>query len=399
MPQLSFQKPTDQPTGKNRLLGSLRQLFADPDLTECYMVVAFAKVGPLLRLRDEIVAWGRANKKIRAIIGVDEQGTSTDALQFAIDYFTEAYVAHHSGAFSPTFHPKLYAFVGQKKATAFIGSNNLTVGGTESNFEMNLRIDLQLPAEAALWAEIVGSYHDAIKAALRLDRPLLTQLEGCGLVLSETAIRSRRKKATTTTGTPPTTPAPVFPSIQFSPPSAIPRKPVPTNTPPTGPAVGAPTTLLAVAAQAFVIQIVLPATSELRLSKNAVDQNPLFFGWPFLGSTTPKKAKNPAYPQRVPDPVVDLRVFDKASKEVERHPAWHLNLVYYTKKSEIRITFPKLRTTVPDNSILVMRESTRCDYEMEIYVPGSVDYQQYLSRCNQNMPSGGKANPRRFGWI
>ena len=48
-----------------------------------------------------------------------------------------------------TFHPKIYLFKGENYAEAFIGSNNLTVGGTEKNFESAVQLMLEIPLDDA----------------------------------------------------------------------------------------------------------------------------------------------------------------------------------------------------------------------------------------------------------
>jgi hypothetical protein len=50
---------------------------------------------------------------------------------------------------------------------------------------------------------------------------------------------------------------------------------------------------------------------------------------------------------------------------------------------------------------MVMQQSPTVgvDYEIEIFVPGNPDFNKYLSVCNQEMPSGGKVTPRKFGWL
>ena len=155
--------------------------------------------------------------------------------------------------------------------------------------------------------------------------------------------------------------------------------------------------------QALVIQIVPHHNGEVFLSKGAANQNPAFFGWPFTGQTIPKKPENPSYPQRTPDPVVDLKVYDPSGKLVIRHATFNLNTVYYEKKSEIRITVPPdVVKAVPAGSVMVMRqaaEQQNLDYDVDIYVKGSPQYNEYLGVCNQTMPSGGKAKARRFGWL
>src|SRR5207244_789767 len=142
-------------------------------------------------------------------------------------------------------------------------------------------------------------------------------------------------------------------------------------------------------AEALVMQVRPHHNGEIFLSKRAIDQDPAFFGWPFIGRSTPKKSTNPSYPQRVPDPVVDIRVINAAGAELARHDRWALNTVYYSTKHEIRITVPpSVCRALPDFSILVMRLGASIDYEMDFYMPGSADYTTYLNTCNQTMPSG-----------
>jgi hypothetical protein len=169
--------------------------------------------------------------------------------------------------------------------------------------------------------------------------------------------------------------------------------------------VGVPTKKVAmnVSAEALVIQIVPHHNGEVFLSKIAVDQNPEFFGFPFTGKTIPKKPQNPSYPQREPDPVVDLKVHGKTSTPVVHHPNYALNTVFYEAKSEIRITVPPdVVKNTPEYSILVMRqgaEGAECDYEMDIFPPDNPQFNDYLDVCNQTMPSGGKPKPRKMGWL
>jgi hypothetical protein len=78
-------------------------------------------------------------------------------------------------------------------------------------------------------------------------------------------------------------------------------------------------------------------------------------------------------------------------------------MVFYEAKSEIRITVnPELAREIPSHSILVMskpEEIADNDYEMDIYYPGSEQFQGYLTVCNQTLPSGGADKPRKMGWL
>src|SRR5690606_29155885 len=106
------------------------------------------------------------------------------------------------------------------------------------------------------------------------------------------------------------------------------------------------------AAEALVIQVVPHHNGEVFLSKRAVDQNPDFFGWPFTGLTVPKLMGRPAYPQRIPDPVVNLRVYDAAGTVTHSLDNYGVNTVYYSPKSEIRITITKpIADAIPEYAI------------------------------------------------
>jgi hypothetical protein len=140
MARVQILNPNDQPTGKWRLINELRCCLVSDDYHSLLMAVAFAKTGPLLRLQAEIDQWLANGKKICSIFGVNHRNTSKQALEFALAKFTQAHILFHSDDF--TYHPKMYLFVGRQKCKFFIGSHNLTVGGTETNWESGTELIL-----------------------------------------------------------------------------------------------------------------------------------------------------------------------------------------------------------------------------------------------------------------
>ena len=402
MAQISFLKPTDQPTNKVRLINELKLQLANADFSDFSIVVAFAKLGPLQRLSKAIDQWILSSKTIRAVIGIDLNGTSKQALEYALSHFTETHVAHVGTSFSsPTFHPKMYLFSGPSKAIAYIGSNNLTVGGTETNLETYIKLILDLPVDDHTMTDLVDCWTDALKVSVKLTPSFLTQLASAGYLLDET------QKSGTRSGGSSKSPGQQSVAIQFPPIQVIPPSPIPVPAKGLLPKKPKTTPILlpapVIGAQGLAIQIVPHHNGEVFLSKLAVDQNPSFFGWPFSGQTVPKKKSNTPYPQRIPDPVVDLRLFDANGLLIVQHNPFNLNTVYYEPKSEIRITVPQdIVQNTPPLSVMVMREISATgthDYEIEIWIPGSQQYTTYVGICNQIMPSGGTAIPRRFGWI
>lgn len=407
MVAFSIINPIDQPTGRKRLLGELKTALQDKRFTSLYIIVAYAKSGPLLRLQSLIESWRTAGKDIHAILGVDQQGTTAQALDFAISKFTSAYVTQEP---SLTFHPKIYAFIGPSDARLFIGSHNLTVGGTETNFEAGVQLDFDLVSNPLLlqpfwdsWAELMPPVCPATKP---LTRALLTTLMSDGSVLDE-IVAQRRK--TVSSPAYPAPPKPPKSGLAVRPPSALPRrKPIkPVNTAVSAvPAAQAaavasvPADLVSFGAQGLAIQIKPHHNGEIFLSVTAALQNPAFFRWPFTGLTVPKKPGNPAYPQLTPDPIVSVTVYGAGLAPHLILPNYPLNTVYYSKKSEIRITAKPLFGVVPDYSIMVIQNSDviGIDYDIIIHRPDSPDFSLWLSACNQTMPGGGQA-PRKFGWF
>jgi len=405
MPVISFQKPTDQPTKTKRLLEEFKLNLTSPSFKEFRIVVAFAKKGPLLKLKNIFQAWLSAGKKIYAIFGIDECGTSYQALNFAHSLFSEVYIAHlPKGLFNPTFHPKFYMFSGETKAIAYLGSNNFTTGGLETNFESHVKFELNLPSEKPLFDDLSSYWSDAKKISRLLDSSFLAELKENDLLMDEERSRkvSTEQKATKAA----TKNSLNFPTIQIFPPSAIPKDVV---TPPrektlVKKAEKTSTSLPQGVFQALIIQIVPHHNGEVFLSKIAVDQNQEFFGFPFSGRTMPKNPSNPSYPQLLPDPIVNITVFDKTGRKVFSHDNFPLNTVYYEKKSEIRITVPSdVVKLCPEYSIMMMKRanigSEDYDYDIEIYIPGSTSYSNFLPICNQTMPSGGRSQARMFGWL
>lgn len=415
MVDISIINPLDQPTGRIRLLNELRNGINDNRFSSLKAVVAFAKSGPLLRLQSDIAKQKVSGFRIEAVIGIDQFGTSAQALKFALDNFDAIYYTREPGR---TFHPKIYIFEGPLFARVFVGSNNLTVGGTETNFESSICLDFSLPGDTAalapfrnLWDELMPP---GCPATTVLTSSLLEDLIADGTVLDERAMRPTGASPATS-GT--RAPRPPRSGLGVVPPSALPAKKatrattggrtssttgsaavVPATTPFTAPATAIPPS--STAAQALVIQIKPHHNGEIFLSVTAALQYPSFFSFPFNGKTTPKRAGNPSYPQLTPDPIVNITVLDASPTPILNLNSYALNTVYYETKSEIRITASPLIGVVPQYSVMIMSKGSApgIDYEIIIHTPSSPDYASWVATCNQQMPGGGSI-PRKFGWI
>ena len=394
--KLRIQAPSAQPTGAWRLLDDLESALGRCHFDTLRIVVAFAKVAPMRKLEGALRAFHGSGGTVQCVFGVDQKGTSREALDYALRHFDSVRVARSTGRYASTFHPKVYILAGSRSAEIWVGSNNLTVGGTELNPESLVHLTLSLPEDQEQMREAIALWEDAVSISAPLDSPLLRELCNLDIVQSEAVISREPPRHT---HSPVDFANSIFPALRQAPPRPLPPKRhlVP------GVSDGDPLSRAMTGPLALVIQVRPHGNGEVFLSKTAVDQNPVFFGWPFTGKTVPKFAKNPAYPQRDPDPVVSIQVVDETGALTIRHDSFGLNTVYYTRKSEIRITVPlDVVQHTPEFSILMMSTTNRddgYDYHLVFYVPGSESYRQLLAACDQTMPSGGQASPRRFGWL
>ena len=407
MPKIRFIRPLDQPIGTHRLLEDLIDLLNNTDYYEFLIISAYAKVGPLYRLSPYIKKWRNEGKTIKAIFGIDQQGTSYEALDFSLTNFNEIYITQEPKI---TFHPKAYIFNGASNTRAFIGSNNLTVGGTERNFEATIDIELDTRDDTSIITQLREYWEDllpdACHATRLLDRDYLEELLEDEDIIDEKRMRERYQVSETKRSTPKRKPR--HSQLKLKPASFLPKIDIPklVNKREEGYAVTTETlrpdraSVTSPIAAGLAMQIIPHHNGEIFLSVSAVHQYPSFFGWPFTGKTTPKKSNNPAYPQRIPDPIVNITVYGQSEDPVKVLNSFSLNTIYYSTKSEIRITASPLVSVVPEYSIMVMELSQTygIDYDITIYRPDNQNYLTWLNTCNQQMPGGGRTS-RRYGWF
>jgi len=389
VPRLSFIHPLDQPLGRRRLLKELRAALKNQRHKRLRIAVAWAKSGPLLRLKDDLEAWNLRGGRAELIVGIDQRGTSIEALELALKLFDKVYVTRDKRI---TFHPKIYLFTGPTIAMLIIGSNNLTVGGTESNFESAVVVEVDALQEKSLLADLESSLDSLLPtncaATFPLNVTVLAELRKQGRILPEKLL-STGSAGASGAGEKPS-------ALNILPPSPIPRsvlaefgKNKGIGKPPKKKSPGKKPSTISTAppAQAFAIQVKPHHNGEIFLSVTAALQVPSFFGWPFAGLSVPKKPGNPAYPQRAPDPIVDIEVIGAAGKSVLTLADYAMNTVYYASKSEIRITAMPLVSQVPPYSVMIMRLNPRpgVDYAITIHRPDSPDCAAWLAVCNQTM--------------
>ncbi|MGD0860446.1 MAG: hypothetical protein ABR912_14170 [Terracidiphilus sp.] len=123
---------------------ALQALLALPDPTEVLVSVAFVREPGLDALEAAIKP---VAVKARFFIGIRNDITSIQAVKRLLAMKVKLY-AVDTGSRGTLFHPKLYLAASGRKATAIIGSANLTFGGLHNNIEVSTRVNLDLSSAA-----------------------------------------------------------------------------------------------------------------------------------------------------------------------------------------------------------------------------------------------------------
>ena len=381
----------------NRLGDVLNLRLQNPRWTTFRAAVAFVKRSGINRIADSLRAFAQCGH-IRMAVGVDVRGTSVEGLASLLDCVGdggEVWVFHNENG--PTFHPKMYVFSNDRSAEVIIGSGNLTRGGLFENYEASiaLALDLADPDDHALFTgveAVFNAYFDRRPGtAVALTPETLERLTADGYIVREAEMRPPTRRPTAAIqeyGVP----APGGHLFRHVPVPAPPAVPVLAGGDPPAAGVGG--------RHGLAIQIRPHHNGEILLSVTATKEDPEFFGLPFTGRTTPKKPGNPSYPQRVPDPIVNIAVYGATPLPTLTLSRYELNTVYYERKSEIRITAAPLIPVVPESSLMILERSDTegVDYEITIHRPDSPRHGTWLNRCDKRMPGGGR-RPRRFGWF
>ena len=101
-------------------------------------LVAFASYDGISALTPYILKAKDNGTSIKVILGVDQKGTSKEALEEVLTWKVDAKIYHTDTV--TIFHPKVYLFENRDIFTLIVGSNNLTTRGLVQNVECSLLI-------------------------------------------------------------------------------------------------------------------------------------------------------------------------------------------------------------------------------------------------------------------
>lgn len=105
-------------------------------------ISAFASEAGIFGLSGYIETAKQFYKNLTLIVGIDQEGTSKEALEEILKLNIDSYIFYQNEA--PIFHPKIYLFEGDKEIKLIIGSSNLTGRGLFRNVESSILIEFDI---------------------------------------------------------------------------------------------------------------------------------------------------------------------------------------------------------------------------------------------------------------
>ncbi len=127
--------------GNNHNVGKqLVQSFESENYRTFNGFIAFASISGTKLLQNSLSSAKKNYNKIRFYIGIDNKGTSQEALDSLLKQDIETFI-YYDEKTTKTYHPKLYIFEGEKYSRIIIGSSNLTSQGIITNIEASLQLD------------------------------------------------------------------------------------------------------------------------------------------------------------------------------------------------------------------------------------------------------------------
>jgi HKD family nuclease len=160
------------PSSSQSVGHELIKFLADRDFHTFTGISAFASQAGVNGLSKHIAAAKKHLNIITIVTGVDQKGTSKEALEALLNLKINAFVFYQPSF--TIFHPKIYLFEGKEKSELIIGSSNLTSQGLFTNVEASLLVSIDNSIEAD--RKIVDQLKDYFKGIFDFTDPNLKKL-------------------------------------------------------------------------------------------------------------------------------------------------------------------------------------------------------------------------------
>ncbi|MCO4098880.1 MAG: hypothetical protein HEQ38_05665 [Gemmatimonas sp.] len=383
------------PDGAQRLGDYLKAALTEEHWTHCYGAVAFVRASGVQQLAPEMTAFQNRNGVLRLVVGIDLFGSSEEGLRLLVENLVgPSYVAVLHNENDSTFHPKVWLFANAEKADLFVGSGNLTGGGLFTNYEIAVRLSLDLSVEedratydAAL--DVLARWSEPDENLVkRLDVDLLKELVQGGYVLPERLLREqareRRKSPSVVREAQPR----LFGTVRVPPAPAL-LRPVGRTSSPVG-SVAYPTSatngrvgfVMTLTQTDVGVGQTTEGTSrrspEVFVPLAARDYRPDFWGWLNLF------VEDPTYRGKYDRSDVRVRIGGDVAL---------VNMWNWPPKHDFRLRSESLRSAGDVGDILrleKLEDNPAFDYYAEVIPQGTAHFAQYLALCTNAVRNSSK---------
>ncbi len=162
--------------------------------------VAFAAISGVSTILKNLKIASKNYSQLRFFIGVDNMGTSKEALELLLKENIETYIYHDKKDYI-TYHPKIYLFEGPVFTRVIIGSSNLTNSGIKTNIEASVQIDFRTKTDKQgekLLSEIKNNFSELLnlksKQLSKLTSELIEKLVADNLIYSQNRLGTSIKE-------------------------------------------------------------------------------------------------------------------------------------------------------------------------------------------------------------
>ena len=128
-----------EPSSKNAVGHLLVKYLKEKKFNSFTGFSAFASEAGIYGLSGHINSAKKNFKKLTIVVGIDQGGTSKEALEEILSLNIESYIFYQKE--NPIFHPKFYLFEGTNDVKIILGSSNLTGTGLFTNIESSLLVE------------------------------------------------------------------------------------------------------------------------------------------------------------------------------------------------------------------------------------------------------------------
>lgn len=198
--KISFLGQGIEPNSKNAVGHFLVKYLKEKKFNSFIGFSAFASEAGIYGLSGHINSAKKNFKELTIIVGIDQGGTSKEALEEILNLNIKSYIFYQKE--NPIFHPKFYLFEGINEVKIILGSSNLTGTGLFTNIESSLLVEFNQTDKdgLALLSEIKTYYKPLLNSKdpniFKINNKVINDFFHDGIVPDEATRKRNYSKGT-----------------------------------------------------------------------------------------------------------------------------------------------------------------------------------------------------------